>query len=68
MNDLVAFPPGQNVEWMKNERRFPESRRVFSVRNWKRRKERVEKKDRNNRGTGSREGLGEISQVRWRRV
>lgn len=46
---------------MKNERRFPESRRGFSVRNWKRRKERVKKKGRDNRGTRSREDLGEIT-------
>ena len=46
---------------MKNEGRFPESRRGLSVRNWKRGKERVKKKDRDNRGTCSREGLGKIT-------
>lgn len=46
---------------MKNERRFPESRRGFSVRNWKRRKERVKKKDKDNRGACSREDVGKIT-------
>lgn len=35
---------------MRNERRLPESRRCFSVRSWKRRKERLKKKGRNDGG------------------
>lgn len=35
---------------MRNERRLPEPRRCFSVRNWKRRKERLKKKGRNDGG------------------
>lgn len=46
MNDLIgSFPPGQNVEWMKNERRLPESTCGIGFHSWKRWKERLRQEE-----------------------